>query len=478
MYPHSRIEKAHFLVYSNEVAPFGENSDYYCDSARRAGFDSATHYTESMLRRTPFWEENRAILEQSRGAGYWLWKPYIILEKLRQVGPNDIVIYNDAGRYKPGSFEPFPAFPHAAAELTALMPKRFILGTRIEWLVQGQFTKRDCMILTGADTDEMRYAPQMNACPALFMPSEASFAFLERWLALACDPRILTDQPDELGQPYPEFEDHRHDMAIASILLHQMKGHYFDLSETGCLAEADALRRRNRHVPRLQTHVGYVSLIVQEALRDDYFADPAPDLAEAMRLVRNIDPAEPIPQQPRTVTPKVLLEELGQWSGDALAQVTAEHLRAAAARNAVTAMKIHALAQVAADTGPIWDDAVADFVAARRATGDAPDAVITREAGTALAGALARHPQILTETLALMAWGAFDTDSRALFKDRFKSVRNPKGMAALLGFAQHLAQQDLISLEAEQAGRRKPLVQTINRAFATWPGHGPIGDHA
>lgn len=203
MYPNSRIEKAHFLVYSNEAAPFGENSDYYCDSALRAGFDTATHYTEAMLRKTPFWDQNRDILEQGRGAGYWLWKPYIILEKLRQVGPNDIVIYNDAGRYSPRSFEPFPAFPHEAAELTAMTPKRFILGTRIEWLVQGQYTKRDCMILAGGDTDEMRYAPQINACPALFMPSEESFAFLERWLEIARDPRALTDMPTNWAHRIP-----------------------------------------------------------------------------------------------------------------------------------------------------------------------------------------------------------------------------------------------------------------------------------
>lgn len=467
MYPNSRIEKAHFLVYSNEVQPFGANSDYYCDSALRAGFDSATHYTESMLRQTPFWEQNRAILEQSRGAGYWLWKPYIILEKLRQVGPNDIVIYNDAGRYKVGSFEPFPAFPHAAAELTALMPKRFILGTRIEWLVQGQFTKRDCMILTGADTDEMRYAPQMNACPALFMPSEASFAFLERWLELACDPRILTDQPDELAKPYPEFEDHRHDMAIASILLHQMRGHYFDLSDTGCLAEADALRRRNRHVPRLQTHIGYLSLIAQEALRDDFFADPQPDLAETMRLIRNVDPAEPVPQQPRTVTQKVLLEELAQWSGEALHQITPDHLRAAAARNPVTAMKIHALSQVDADTTPIWTQGTAAFVAARQADGYA--AAMTRQASAALAAALDHHPEIMHAVLAEMAWSAFDDDSRALFKARFKNQRNPRGRAAMARFADHLAHQGLLNFQTEQAGRRKQVVQQINQAFASWP---------
>ncbi|MEO1909013.1 MAG: hypothetical protein ABGX10_01060, partial [Paracoccus sp. (in: a-proteobacteria)] len=96
---HSRVGQAHFLVYSNGVEPFARNADDYCASALKVGFDSARHVTEADLKKTPFWDENRFILEQERGAGYWLWKPWIILQKLREVGPDDIVIYNDAGRY-------------------------------------------------------------------------------------------------------------------------------------------------------------------------------------------------------------------------------------------------------------------------------------------------------------------------------------------------------------------------------------------
>lgn len=465
MYPNSRIEKAHFIVYSNEVSPFGENSDYYCQSALKAGFDTATHCTERMLRQTPFWEENRAILEQSRGAGYWLWKPWIILQKLRDCGPNDIVVYNDAGRYSPRSFEPFPAFPHAAVELTAMMPKRFIMGTRIEWLVQGQYTKRDCLVLTGADTDEMRYAPQINACPALFMPSPESFAFLERWLELARDPRALTDQPDELGAPYPEFEDHRHDMAIASILLHQAGGHYFDLSEAGALAEADILRRRNRHVPRLQTHIGYLSLIAQEALRDDFFADPDAQLSELTRLIRNVAPGEPIPQQPRTTPSKVLIDELSQST----VKITPDHVRAAAQKKAVTALKIHALSQLDAETGHIWADA-ATILQSALSEGQAaedPNALAT-QAAIALDEALARHPNLQRAARAEMMWSALGTDSRMVFKTRFRRNKSVAGRAALEQAADHATRIGVFAIERELSTPRKRMVAEIEAGFLDW----------
>jgi len=260
-----RYDKAHFVCYSNDAAPFRENGDNYCEAALRSGFDTATHYKAEDLEKTDFWRENAGILEQPRGAGYWLWKPYITLDKLRRVGPNDIVVYNDVGRYKPGSFSPFPRFPQAAVNMAALSPNRYLFGFITDWLVQGHYTKRDCFIGLDADNEEMHLAAQVSGGPIFMMPSEQSFAFLEDWLRYAKDPRFLTDIPDELGEPLKEFEDHRHDMAISSILLHQRRGQYLDLSKSGGFAFAEEVRKRNRHVPRAQTHAGYFSLMLERS---------------------------------------------------------------------------------------------------------------------------------------------------------------------------------------------------------------------
>ena len=41
------------------------------------GFDKATSYTPKDIDRE-FFKQNRQILSRSKGAGYWLWKPYFI----------------------------------------------------------------------------------------------------------------------------------------------------------------------------------------------------------------------------------------------------------------------------------------------------------------------------------------------------------------------------------------------------------------
>ena len=44
-----------------------------------------------------FKNEFNDILDQPIGAGYWIWKFYIIKQKLTNLANNDILIYTDAG---------------------------------------------------------------------------------------------------------------------------------------------------------------------------------------------------------------------------------------------------------------------------------------------------------------------------------------------------------------------------------------------
>lgn len=44
-----------------------------------------------------FKEKNKEILSFKRGAGYWIWKYYIIKKRLHEIQDNDVLIYLDAG---------------------------------------------------------------------------------------------------------------------------------------------------------------------------------------------------------------------------------------------------------------------------------------------------------------------------------------------------------------------------------------------
>ena len=59
-------------------------------------FDSIKIYSPSDLSKE-FREKYRNILNQKRGAGYWIWKLDIIKNRLKDISDNDFLIYLDAG---------------------------------------------------------------------------------------------------------------------------------------------------------------------------------------------------------------------------------------------------------------------------------------------------------------------------------------------------------------------------------------------
>ena len=70
------------------------------------GVDESIAYTDEWLKTTDFWKKNSFILSRPRGAGYWIWKPYIILETFKNLKDGDIVLYSDAGLSVIGNLNP------------------------------------------------------------------------------------------------------------------------------------------------------------------------------------------------------------------------------------------------------------------------------------------------------------------------------------------------------------------------------------
>ena len=67
------------------------------DSALKMGADVAIPFLPYDLDKR-FVERNKNILNKKRGAGYWLWKPYVILKALLENADwGDLIIYIDAG---------------------------------------------------------------------------------------------------------------------------------------------------------------------------------------------------------------------------------------------------------------------------------------------------------------------------------------------------------------------------------------------
>ena len=92
--------KLHFITFG------GGSENYYQAVERLCGqvksleiFDSITGYTDKDIKSDEvFWNKHKNfIINNKRGYGYWIWKPYLILKKLKEINDNDILLYLDCG---------------------------------------------------------------------------------------------------------------------------------------------------------------------------------------------------------------------------------------------------------------------------------------------------------------------------------------------------------------------------------------------
>ncbi len=157
-----------------------------------------------------FYQTNKDILVSPRGAGYWLWKPYFIKKTLSLMSDGDYLFYCDSGSLFVNSVDELLKFVKTTNQ--DIIPFELPFN-------ESQYTKRDCFILT--NTDEVKYqnTKQRLATFSVWRKTEDVMKFVEEWLSLAQDQRIITDLENQMGFPnYDDYIEHRHDQSLFSLL--------------------------------------------------------------------------------------------------------------------------------------------------------------------------------------------------------------------------------------------------------------------
>ena len=154
-----------------------------------------------------FKEKNKEILSQRIGAGYWIWKPYIILEQLKKSEADDIVFYIDSGD-----------IPNES--LGEYLSKHFKHFDYI--LYEGdrenrRYTKPE--VFKELDLgEEYKTAIQLEAGICGFKRTEKNIKFLTEWLTLCESKKLILDERYDLNLKDDLFVEHRRDQSILTIL--------------------------------------------------------------------------------------------------------------------------------------------------------------------------------------------------------------------------------------------------------------------
>lgn len=194
----------YFINYASNGFNNSQKEGLRC--AEKFGFKSIG-YTDKDID-NEFKEINKNILMNSRGGGYWLWKPYIISDILKKMNFGDYLVYMDSGAKLIGD-------PNNYLDM---IDNRGILAFS---MIQktSKWTKGDCFYeINKKNKDDFKDYNQLQGTYIFFRKCDYSLSFVKKWSDLCCKENLITDCPNIQMDNFDDFIDHRHDQSIFSLL--------------------------------------------------------------------------------------------------------------------------------------------------------------------------------------------------------------------------------------------------------------------
>ena len=176
-------------------------------------FEETILYTgEDLKNDVDFWERHGDFINKnSRGYGYWLWKPYIIQQTMNKMKNGDILLYLDCG------------CEIAVAERASLVndieflkqSNKCIMGTPT--CIERDWNKMDLILKLEMNCDKYLNTEQRQGGTQLILVCDESRELVNNWYDLTCDYHMIDDSPS-VNKNLDCFREHRHDQSIFSLL--------------------------------------------------------------------------------------------------------------------------------------------------------------------------------------------------------------------------------------------------------------------
>jgi hypothetical protein len=207
----------YLVSYAAGSEVFYQNQHALVQSALNRGVDFYHNYRPSLLD-NDFYEQNKSVLNEKVGAGYWLWKPYVILKALQNMPENAVLVYADTGLIFTSSLMP-------VIEKTEKYDGIFYFYEPEIFSSLSASTDTQVASETGVDNmPEYKNFPQLWAGFMVFKNTQTSREFVKKWLDMCLNTNWLKGY----GQGR-----HQHDQSLMGIcFLQNQKGmHGVDAKE-------------------------------------------------------------------------------------------------------------------------------------------------------------------------------------------------------------------------------------------------------
>lgn len=211
------METKYFMAFGNQKYYRSlERIKYETESSNV--FDQIVIYKDTDLPDYPdFWEKHsQFILSNSRGYGYWIWKPYLVLKTLEKMEENDILVYADAGC----TFN-HDGIPRLHEYFDMVRNSDYgILSFNLSHL-QKTFTKMDLFDFLEMNDETYKQFTILMATIFIIKKCPHSVELVKKWYDVMSNHYHLIDDSPSILPNDVDYVEHRHDQSVFSLLLYK-----------------------------------------------------------------------------------------------------------------------------------------------------------------------------------------------------------------------------------------------------------------
>jgi galactosyl transferase GMA12/MNN10 family len=206
--------KKYFLVYNDGT--HNRFLDRLLESVRTHNNDFEIIVFDKEQIDNDFRDKNTRILNECRGGGYWLWKPYIINETMKRINDGDLLFYLDSKYFFMENFTEIYAKHIENKDILIWKNK----PNEPVWKMRN-WCKMSVLEKFGLRDRVFNEDLADSWAGAIFLrKSDFSSAFINEWLQICCVYEDITDARSTIPNS-KEFREHRHDQSLLSVLVYK-----------------------------------------------------------------------------------------------------------------------------------------------------------------------------------------------------------------------------------------------------------------
>jgi len=159
-----------------------------------------------------FWKHHSSFIKKNkRGFGYWIWKPYIILNTIRNMKDGDILMYLDSGCEIGGEIK------NNIPKFFEIVKNEKIICSKNNCKIK-HYTKMDLLIYLNMYEDNIINNHMYQGGTILLYVCYETRKFIKKWYKTCCNYNLIDDSKS-ISPNLPNFNEHRHDQSVFTLLL-------------------------------------------------------------------------------------------------------------------------------------------------------------------------------------------------------------------------------------------------------------------